>query len=73
MTKEKFICYECHKETTFDKDDYIGSGLKQQKETIIQFETSLELELTPITKEIIINCSNPKCSKPNKITIEYYD
>ena len=69
----KFNCYECQNETTFDKSDYVGLGKKQQMETVIKFETGFRSKPTPKTKEIIINCSNPDCRKPNKITIKYYE
>ncbi len=69
----KFICYECQKETTFDINDYVGLGKKQQIETVIKLEIGFSLNPTLKTKKIIINCSNPDCRKPNKITIKYYE
>ena len=69
----KFKCYSCQEETTFNKSDYLGLGKKQQNETVIKFATLSSPMRQPKTKEIIINCDNPACRKPNKIEIQSYE
>lgn len=65
----KFECFKCKAETSFDQNDYINKGQKQQLETVIRMYTTP----TPKMKEILVPCSNPDCKEPNKLTITYYE
>ena len=60
--KSTFLCYKCKEETAYNPNDYFG------KELFLEMKT---YPSKPKIKEVIINCSNPKCNADNIITITY--
>lgn len=58
-----FNCFDCQHENFYRPSDYIDE--KREGELLLEMKTFK-------VKEVIISCSNNKCSAKNSISINYY-
>jgi hypothetical protein len=58
--KPNFVCYNCKQKNYYNPSDY--ADRKEGKQLLMEM-------LTYKTKQVIINCRNPKCRSQNKVTV----
>lgn len=61
-----FTCYNCKQENYYNPSDYNDS--RRGGELLMEMYIMKSLK----TKDVLINCNNPKCNHKNTVTISYY-